>query len=52
MAKPQRSGTAPADAESPFARFTRVVRGLMAVPKKELDEKIAAEKRRRARAKS
>jgi hypothetical protein len=38
--------------ESPFDRFTRNMRALMAVPKKELDAKIAATKRRRARAKA
>lgn len=42
--------------ETPFARFTRNMRALMAVPKKELDEKIEQARRvrqgaRRARAK-
>jgi len=35
--------------ETPFARFTRNMRALMAVPKKELDAKVAAQKRRRQR---
>jgi hypothetical protein len=35
--------------ESPFDRFTRNMRALMAVPKKELDEKIAAAQRQRRR---
>jgi hypothetical protein len=33
------------ESESPFERFRRVMRGLMAVPKSELDEKIAASTR-------
>lgn len=40
----------PTNSETPFARFTRNIRALMAVPKKELDEKIAAAKHRRRRA--
>lgn len=38
--------------ETPFARFTRNMRALMAVPKKELDAKIAAVRRQRKRAKA
>lgn len=52
MSKPLRKPSAGApDAETPFARFTRNMRALMAVPKKELDQKLAAAKRQRARAK-
>jgi len=38
--------------ETPFARFKRNMRALMAVPKKELDAKMAAAKRRRAHTKA
>ena len=31
-----------AESESPLARFRRTLRGLMAVPKSELDEEVAA----------
>lgn len=48
MTKPAKKTEAVAE-ESPFAHFKRVMRGLMAVPKKELDAKIAAVKRRRTR---
>lgn len=37
----------PEQAESPFQRFAKTMRALVAVPKRELDEKLAEEKAKR-----
>lgn len=52
MPKTSRPTVAVVDEETPFARFTRNMRALFAVPKKELDAKLAAQKRRTRRAKA
>jgi hypothetical protein len=49
MNKPLRTPHTAGDAETPFARFTRNMRALMAVPKKELDAKIEQARRVRQR---
>jgi hypothetical protein len=51
MTKPAKK-TEPEGDETPFARFTRNMRALFAVPKKELDAKLAAQKHRTRRAKA
>ena len=40
------------DTPQSFERFERLAKGLMAVPKKELDRKIASEERKKQKRKS
>jgi hypothetical protein len=40
--------TPPNSSDSPFQRFAKLAKALAAVPKKELDEKVAEWKRKRA----
>ena len=39
------------DSSQPFEKFERLAKGLMAVPKKELDEQIAKYERKKSRQK-
>ena len=40
------------ESSQPFEKFERLVKGLMAVPKKELDEKLAEYERKKKRGKN
>jgi hypothetical protein len=40
------------DSSQPFEKFERLAKGLMAVPKKELDEQIAKYERKKKRSKN